>query len=195
MTTYRVLYFEGMPRRTAHPPSTRTPSDAVVGEVLPSGGHRDLDGRKIVTRLMGIVLRSPRYIQLGWLLMKDPTVPGRGKAALGGGLAYALSPIDAIPGFIPVLGQLDDLAALLLGIRVALGSAPTEVAERHLRDVGLSWDALERDIVTIRATTVWLTRRGGALAARVGRAMLRAASRQVRSALAGRGRDAAAEPS
>jgi uncharacterized membrane protein YkvA (DUF1232 family) len=173
--------------------------DRVEGEVIPPtrqrGASRDLDGRKVLARFVGVVARVPRYLRLGWLLLQDPTVSGRGKAALGGGLAYALSPIDAVPGFIPVLGQLDDLAALLLGIRVALGSAPTEVAERHLRDVGLSWDALERDIVTIRATTVWLTRRGGALAARVGRAMLRAASRQVRSALAGRGRDTAAEPS
>ena len=66
----------------------------VEGEVLvPSrrgGARRDLDGRKVVTRFVGVVARVPRYIKLGWLLMNDPTVSGAGKAALGGGLAYAI---------------------------------------------------------------------------------------------------------
>jgi len=166
-------------RQSAPAPS----SDAVVGDVLLPREHRELDGRKVITRLVGVIARTPRYVRLGWRLMNDPTVSRRGKAALGGGLAYALSPIDPIPGFIPVLGQLDDLAVLVLGVRTALRSAPTEVAENHLREVGLSWEIVDRDIVTIRATTVWIARQGGALAARVGKAALNAANRQLRAAL------------
>lgn len=159
----------------------------VVGPAGRRGPRRDLDGRKVVTRFVGVVARVPRYVKLGWLLMNDPTVSGAGKAALGGGLAYAISPIDPVPGFIPVLGQLDDLAVLLLAVRVALKSAPTEVADRHLAEAGLSWQTLERDLVTIRATAIWVTRRGGALALRAGKAMLSMAVSGLRERLTGGG--------
>ena len=166
-----------------------TPQQVVEGDVVgPTrrrGPRRELDGRKVVTRFIGVVTRIPRYVKLGWLLMNDPTVSGAGKAALGGGLAYAISPIDPVPGFIPVLGQLDDLAVLLLAVRVALKSAPTEVADRHLVESGLSWQLLERDLVTIRATAIWVTRRGGALALRAGKAMLSMATRGMRDRLKG----------
>jgi len=174
------------------------PADSVQGEVIApprSGGAsrlhgqfvssppRELDGRKVVARFVGVVSRVPRYLKLGWLLFQDPTVSGKGKAALGGGLAYAISPIDALPGFIPVIGQLDDLAVLLLAVRTALVSCPAEVADRHLREVGLSWETLERDLVTLRATTIWLARRGGALAVRASKAMLAMATSRLRTSL------------
>jgi uncharacterized membrane protein YkvA (DUF1232 family) len=161
----------------------------VRGEVIAPGRRAgqvpELDGRKVMARFIGVVTRVPRYLRLGWHLMSDPTVSGRGKAALGGGLAYAISPIDPVPGFIPVIGQLDDLAVLLLAVRTALKSCPTEVADRRLHEAGLSWDTLERDLVTLRATTIWVTRRGGALAVRVGKAMLSAATGRLRASLPG----------
>jgi uncharacterized membrane protein YkvA (DUF1232 family) len=140
------------------------------------------------------VARVPRYMKLGWLLMNDPTVSGRGKAALGGGLAYAISPIDPVPGFIPVLGQLDDLAVLLLAVRLALKSAPTEVADRHLAEAGLSWETLERDLVTLRATAIWVTARGSALAVKAGRALFSTAAGQVLKRLPWGAKGGNAEP-
>ena len=172
-----------MARTRERPTQAQPPISAVEGDVLPPTERRELDGRKVIVRLVGVIARIPRYIRLGWRLMREPTVSGRGKAALGGGLAYALSPIDPIPGFIPVLGQLDDLAALVLSVRMALRTAPADVAEGHLREVGFSWDTVDRDIVTIRATTVWITRGGAALVGRLGRAMLNAAGRQLRATL------------
>jgi uncharacterized membrane protein YkvA (DUF1232 family) len=179
----------------ARPTPNQPPTAAVEGEVLPPVERREIDGRKVVVRLVGVIARIPRYIKLGWRLMKEPAVSRRGKAALGGGLAYALSPIDPIPGFIPIIGQLDDLAVLVLGVRTALRSAPPDVAEGHLREASLSWDTIERDVVTIRATTVWLTRGGAALLGRLGRAMLGVASRQLRAALARRDAAEIASPS
>jgi uncharacterized membrane protein YkvA (DUF1232 family) len=177
------------PAQSASRAEEPTPATAVAGEIIEPGrgSHRvrDLDGRKVMVRFVGVMTRVPRYIKLGWLLMNDPTVSGTGKAALGGGLAYAVSPIDAVPGFIPVLGQLDDLAVLLLAVRTALRSCPTEVADRHLQATGLSWEALERDLVTLRATTIWVAQRGGALAVRAGKAMLGKLSERVRAALPG----------
>ena len=170
-------------------PSDSTPAPIVEGEIIPptrrGGPRRALDGRKVMVRFVGVVTRLPRYVKLGWLLMSDPTVSGRGKAALGGGLAYAISPIDPVPGFIPVLGQLDDMAVLLLAVRLALKSAPGEVAELRLRETGLSWEALDGDLVTIRATAIWVTHQGGKLALRAGKAMLSAAVGRLRDRLPG----------
>src|SRR5215217_1098946 len=178
------------PARPASSADDPTIPVAVAGEVIePRRGSRrspELDGRKVMVRFVGVLSRIPQYIKLGWLLMNDPTVSGVGKAALGGGLAYAISPIDPVPGFIPVLGQLDDLAVLLLAIRTALKSCPTEVAEARLAEAGLSWQALDRDLVTLRATTIWVATRGGALAVRAGKALLSKAADRLRAALPGR---------
>jgi uncharacterized membrane protein YkvA (DUF1232 family) len=182
-------------RQSAESPSAQSPdSDAPVSAVrgvVERGQHAsvpELDGRKVLTRFLGVVARIPRYVKMSWALMNDQTVTGRGKAALAGGLAYAISPIDPVPGFIPVIGQLDDLAILLLAVRAALKSAPAEVAERHLQEAGLSWETLERDLVTLRATTIWLMRRGGKLAAQAGRAIVSMATSKLRDALPGAGR-------
>lgn len=57
-----------------------------------------------------------------WYASQDPRLPLRAKAAIALTLAYALSPIDLIPDFIPVLGYLDDLilvpALITLSIRL-----------------------------------------------------------------------------
>ena len=54
-----------------------------------------------------------RDVHALYLAGRDPRVPWYAKAAAAGVAAYALSPIDLIPDFIPVLGQLDDLLAQL----------------------------------------------------------------------------------
>ena len=145
--------------------------------------RRQLDGRKVTVRFVGVVTRVPRYMRLGWLLLREPRIPTRGKAALAGALSYAISPIDPLPGFIPIIGQLDDLVILLLGLRSALASAPPEVADEHLAQTGLSLAALERDLTTVRATAIWLAERGGALAARAVKAALGGALERLSRAL------------
>jgi uncharacterized membrane protein YkvA (DUF1232 family) len=49
------------------------------------------------------------------LACKDPRVPWPAKLLAAGVVGYALSPIDLIPDFIPVLGHLDDLLLVPLG--------------------------------------------------------------------------------
>lgn len=51
-----------------------------------------------------------------WIAARDPRVPWYAKAAAGVVAAYALSPIDLIPDFVPILGYLDDLLIVPLGI-------------------------------------------------------------------------------
>ena len=59
-----------------------------------------------------------------WLAARDPRVPWYAKAAAGAVAAYALSPVDLIPDFVPVLGYLDDLIILPLGIYLAVKLIP-----------------------------------------------------------------------
>ncbi|TPL77950.1 DUF1232 domain-containing protein [Mesorhizobium sp. B2-3-13] len=62
-----------------------------------------------------------------WLAARDPRVPWYAKVAAGAVAAYALSPIDLIPDFIPVLGYLDDLIIVPLGILLAVKLIPADL--------------------------------------------------------------------
>jgi uncharacterized membrane protein YkvA (DUF1232 family) len=62
-----------------------------------------------------------------YLASKDPRVPFLAKIIIGVVVAYALSPIDLIPDFIPVAGFIDDLLLLPLGIWLATRLIPRPV--------------------------------------------------------------------
>ena len=64
-----------------------------------------------------------------YLACRDPRVPWFAKAIAIFVVAYALSPIDLIPDFIPVFGYLDDLIIVPLGILLARRLIPAEVLE------------------------------------------------------------------
>jgi len=61
------------------------------------------------------------------LAYRDPRTPWYARAWVAIVLAYALSPIDLIPDFIPVVGYLDDLVLVPLGIWLALRMIPSKV--------------------------------------------------------------------
>jgi uncharacterized membrane protein YkvA (DUF1232 family) len=58
---------------------------------------------------------------------RDPRRPWYAKVLVAGIVAYACSPIDLIPDFIPVLGHLDDLILIPMGIGLAIKLVPTQV--------------------------------------------------------------------
>jgi uncharacterized membrane protein YkvA (DUF1232 family) len=62
-----------------------------------------------------------------YLAVRDPRTPWYAKLLVAGIVAYACSPIDLIPDFVPVLGYLDDLVLLPLGIAWALRLVPPAV--------------------------------------------------------------------
>jgi uncharacterized membrane protein YkvA (DUF1232 family) len=62
-----------------------------------------------------------------WLAARDPRVPWYAKAVAMAAAVYALSPIDLIPDFIPVVGYLDDLIIVPLGILLAVRLIPPDV--------------------------------------------------------------------
>jgi uncharacterized membrane protein YkvA (DUF1232 family) len=62
-----------------------------------------------------------------YLAARDARVPILAKVLIGAVVAYAASPIDLIPDFIPVIGYLDDLLVLPLGIWLSIRLVPREV--------------------------------------------------------------------
>lgn len=62
-----------------------------------------------------------------YLAARDPRTPWYAKLPVAGIVAYAFSPIDLIPDFVPVIGYLDDLIMLPLGITLAIKMVPSSV--------------------------------------------------------------------
>lgn len=68
------------------------------------------------------------------LAARHPETPWYAKVFVAGVVAYAFSPVDLIPDFVPVLGYLDDLILIPLGIAVAIRMIPSHVmAECRVR--------------------------------------------------------------
>ncbi|PBC05681.1 YkvA family protein [Mesorhizobium sp. WSM3860] len=78
-------------------------------------------------------LRMKRDVVALWLAARDPRVPWYAKVVAGAVAAYALSPVDLIPDFIPIIGYLDDLVIVPLGILLAVKLVPAGLM-RELRD-------------------------------------------------------------
>ncbi|MFO0703864.1 MAG: DUF1232 domain-containing protein [Patescibacteria group bacterium] len=66
-------------------------------------------------------------------VLADSETPPLAKILLGFTLAYALSPIDLVPDFIPFVGVLDDLVILPMLFMIALRFVPKEIIEKNRR--------------------------------------------------------------
>jgi uncharacterized membrane protein YkvA (DUF1232 family) len=132
-------------------------------------------------RFAALLRRLPNYARLAWQLARDDRLPRSRQAALIAGAAYLVSPIDLVPGFIPVAGQLDDAFAVLLAIRLALAGLPAADREAALAGAGLDPKAIDDDMRTIGTTYAWLGRQGARFAWRTGRTVARVGTRLGRS--------------
>jgi uncharacterized membrane protein YkvA (DUF1232 family) len=72
-----------------------------------------------------------RDVHALYLAARDPRVPWYAKALAALVAGYALSPIDLIPDFIPIVGYLDDVILVPLGIVVVIRLIPPEVMAEH----------------------------------------------------------------
>ena len=73
-----------------------------------------------------------------WFALKHPSVSSLAKAITFVAVAYALSPIDLIPDFIPVLGYLDDLIIVPVLVWLALKLVPIDVLKQS-REQAVEW--------------------------------------------------------
>ena len=88
---------------------------AVLASRLPPGVLRELAGF------------LPACVTTARRLRRDPRVPRRAKVAVAFAGLWALSPIDLIPEFLPVIGPLDDVVVAALALRYAARQVPREV--------------------------------------------------------------------
>ena len=77
-------------------------------------------------RLKNWAVTLRREVMTLWFACRDPRTPRYARVLTMLIVAYALSPIDLIPDFIPVLGYLDDLILLPVGIYLVLKLVPAE---------------------------------------------------------------------
>jgi uncharacterized membrane protein YkvA (DUF1232 family) len=129
------------------------------------------------------LLHVPSYLLLAGNLMRDDRLSQAQKATAIACLGYALSPIDLVPGIIPIAGQLDDLAVLIGGLRTLLRTLPPSVAQEHLGRTGLTLAAMDEDLRTVRDAALWLVRKGAALVGRLGRDAIDRAISRIREGL------------
>ncbi len=111
---------------------------------------------------LAMLTRLPVYVRLAADMARDPEVPASAKASLVAAGAYAVWPFDLVPGFIPVAGQMDDLAALLFAIKYAVRMTPKEIAVPHLERAGVTAVQIDDDLRSLRDATFWLARRAAA---------------------------------
>jgi uncharacterized membrane protein YkvA (DUF1232 family) len=136
-----------------------------------------------MVRFGAVLLRVPRYIRLAYHLTRDGRLSPAQRALAATGAAYTISPLDPLPGFIPVIGQLDDLAVLLLTLRTVLRGCPPELAREHLERTGLSLAAIDADLAAVRATALWVAAQAGRALIGAGRGLARLGGRAAAGAL------------
>jgi len=88
--------------------------------------------------LIKVIPKLPRYVRLYWRLIRDSRVSLWLKLMLVLAFIYVVSPFDLIPDYaIPVLGQVDDMAVIVLALRFFLTASPPEALEEHMQATGL----------------------------------------------------------
>jgi len=82
-----------------------------------------------------VLLHLPNFARLYWRLFRDWRVPILPKALLVLALVYVVSPLDVIPDFIPVIGEMDDIVVVLSGLWLFIRLCPPEVVRETVHDI------------------------------------------------------------
>jgi len=99
----------------------------------------------MLVKIKDFTARLKRKIVTLYFVGRDPRRPRPVKLLIALVVAYALSPIDLIPDFIPVLGYVDDLVLLPLGIWLAIRLTPPEIFQAAHAKAALAEQRLPRD--------------------------------------------------
>jgi uncharacterized membrane protein YkvA (DUF1232 family) len=89
---------------------------------------------KILSRV-SLVRTLVENVRLAVRLMREPRVPWWIKAILPTAAVYVVSPIDIIPDFMPVIGELDDLGLVVMALILFLRLCPTDALDFHRRAI------------------------------------------------------------
>ena len=146
-----------------------------------AGTPPESDRARLLEPMWEVVKRLPNYAKVVAAMVTDDRTPATARAYLVAGGVYLVSPIDLIPGIIPVAGQLDDLYIVLTGLQQACRISPPAMVEEQFAAVGLRPGIVDEDLATIRAFVrnglVWSMRMGGELITRMSRQAIALARR------------------
>ena len=110
-------YADPEPRLGAH---VRSPSRGKTG---PRRGAK--------RTLMGTITQLPLYLRMFFGLFRDVRVSTVDKVLVGAAIAYLLAPVDLVPDWIPVLGQVDDVFLLVTALKRLMQNAGKRVVAEH----------------------------------------------------------------
>lgn len=114
----------------------------------------------MIARLKRWAQALKRDVLVLWLAARDPRVPWGPKLLAGVVAAYALSPIDLVPDFIPVLGYLDDLLIVPAGVWLTLRLIPSELLdELRIAATALAAKPVSRT-AAVAIIAIWITLAG-----------------------------------
>ena len=91
-----------------------------------------------------------------YLAARDPRVPGHVKVLAIVVAAYALSPIDLIPDFIPVIGLLDEMILLPLAMAGIMRLIPAEILTEHRVNAYLLAEPPVSKVAAVAVVAVWI---------------------------------------
>jgi uncharacterized membrane protein YkvA (DUF1232 family) len=115
--------------------------------------------RSTIRKLRKTTKEVKQNISLLYKLYKHPNTPWYAKAVIIITISYALSPIDLIPDFIPILGYLDDLVIVPAGILLSFKLIPKETIEECRKIVEENEDLKRKGIfaaIIISILWVWI---------------------------------------
>ena len=92
-------------------------------------------------RFLQVLLHLPNFARLYWRLFRDRRVPVLPKALLVLTLVYVVSPLDLIPDFVPVIGEMDDVVVVLSGLWLFVRLCPPEVVRETVHQIATRADA------------------------------------------------------
>jgi uncharacterized membrane protein YkvA (DUF1232 family)/uncharacterized membrane protein YoaK (UPF0700 family) len=111
---------------------------------------------RLDARARGWAREVKQDVHAVWLAARDPRTPWYAKALALLVASYALSPIDLIPDFIPVLGYLDDVVLVPLGVLLVLRLIPVEVMEQHRAAAALAVQRPVSRVAVVVIVALWL---------------------------------------
>jgi uncharacterized membrane protein YkvA (DUF1232 family) len=98
-----------------------------------------------IGKVRTILLEVPTYGKLAYSLLRDPRVPLAPKIALVAALGLVVSPVD-LPGWVPLVGELDMLALALLAVKVFVDACPDALVAEHRRAMGEGHSLFDEDV-------------------------------------------------
>ncbi len=118
----------------------------------------------VIEKLRAWAKALKRELTVAWLAARDPQTPLWLRAWWLFTLGYALSPIDLIPDFIPVLGLLDDLILLPMMLWLGFKWTPAEVLQRARAQADRDQHLPASQTTTIVIALIWLVAIGALMA-------------------------------